>query len=120
MEQPSSILRTRERLDDDDAAREEDAPFQQQHPALYELLKQTQDKLQDIERDSTFLDVQELELASRADLDARVRSEQNLALRLAKEGAAHAFFFLFLSISHSGPQEYEQAQREAVLKILDE
>ncbi len=87
MEQPSSILRTREQLEDDDGARNDETPFQQQHPALFELLKQTQDKLQDIERDSTFFDVQELELASRADLDARVRSEQNLAIKLAKEGA---------------------------------
>ncbi len=87
----SSVLRAREQLDPDEdngegPGREDDKPFQQRHPALFELLKQTQDKIKEIDRDTTAQDVQELELASRADLDVRVRHEQSLAIKLAKEG----------------------------------
>jgi hypothetical protein len=97
MEPPTSLLRTREQLDvEEDGRRGEDAPFQQQLPALFELMRQTEEKVRDIERDSSSFDVQELELLSRADVDARVRAEQNHAVRLAKEGA-WTFFVWFVS-----------------------
>jgi hypothetical protein len=102
MEPPTSLLRTREQLDvEEDGRRGEDAPFQQQLPALFELMRQTEEKVRDIERDSSSFDVQELELLSRADVDARVRAEQNHAVRLAKEGAWTFFVGCVRSVVHA-------------------
>ena len=88
-----SILRTGESADFGED--ESEASFQTLHPALFEVLRATQEKLCDIERDNAAFDVAEMELVPRAELDARVRAEQTLAIKLGKEGWAGFLFFCF-------------------------
>jgi hypothetical protein len=67
--------------DDDDGFQS----FKLSNPALYELLKTTQEKVMEIERESTALDVSEMELQPRGELDSRVRAEEMLVIKLAKD-----------------------------------
>lgn len=85
-------------FDEDD---ENLSSFKLSHPELYELLKSTQEKIALIERDeSSAFDVGAMELQPRHELDARVRAEQNLSIKLGKD-------------------EHEQLRRAEALRVLD-